>query len=110
MIHLTSIFPGLRFLGISIITVCGETRGIASGEELPTAGNFQGYLCLSEQHEGFLVLLPSTSPRFNAIYIDSCEIGDGVGKLLDSSIPSLGSLEPYIEEDDLESELQDSQN
>ena len=103
LIYLTSMFPQLRVLQISIDPArVGETRGIMSKEELPVLGNFQRYLFLSwlsEQHNDFLISLSSTSPKFNKICIDSCETGDGVGKLLESCAATLESLDIYIDED-----------
>jgi len=94
LIYLTSMFPRFRVLQISISTYCNEwTRGMNSKEEFPTSGSFQGRLYLyelSEQHD-FFIFLPSTSPEFDTIYIDGYEIGDGMGKLLESSAAALGS-------------------
>ena len=103
LIYLTSMFPRLSVLDISITAVRDEeTRGIISREQLPTAGSFQGYLYLwgLSDHDDFLAFLSSTSPKFDSICIDSCRTGDGVGKLLGSSAASLESLELYIDEDD----------
>jgi hypothetical protein len=62
LICLTSMFPRLRVLEISI--KAGGT-GRLFGEELPTTGSFQGYLYLwqlSEERHDLLVFLSST-PR-----------------------------------------------
>lgn len=99
LIYLTSMFPRLCTLGISIAAVHNEAGTIAK-EELPTTGSFQGYLHLwglSKEHNDFLAFLSSTSPRFETIRIDDCETGDGVGKLLCSSAASLESLDLYID-------------
>ena len=99
LIYLTSMFPGLRVLEISIAAVRDEA-GTISKEELPTTGNFQGYLYLwglSKEHNDFLAFLSSTSPRFEMISIDDCDTGDGMGRLLSSSATSLESLDLYID-------------
>ena len=112
LIYLTSMLPRLLLLEISI-TPCldGEAGGTISREELPTMGSFQGCLYLwglSKQQNDFLVFLSSASPTFDTICIDSCETGDGVGKLLGSSAASLESLELYVDGEDLGGEFQNS--
>jgi hypothetical protein len=98
LIYLTSMFPRLNALEIAITSVHTEGGRTISREELPTIGSFQGSLNLwglSEEHDNFLVFLSSTSPRFDTVCIDYCNIGDGVGMLLNSSAASLESLELY---------------
>ena len=112
LIYLASTFPRLRVLKIFITTDCDEEPGdIVSEEELPIVGCFQGCLSLfglTEQHNAFLLFLSSTSPKFDKIYIHTCSVGDGLGKLLDSSAPSLESLELHAEGNNPEGELTDS--
>lgn len=101
LIYLTSMFPRLYVLEISIPGLRDEARRIST-EDLPTTGSFQGYLHLwglSKTHNDFLAFLSSTSPRFDSICADNCDAGDGLGKLLNSTAASLESLELYIEED-----------
>ena len=108
LIYVTSMFPRLSVLEITIEIHAPRGGRNISKEELPTIGSFQGSLNLwglSEEHENFLAFLSSTSPRFNTICIDYCSIGDGVGMLLNSSAASLESLE--LCEDYSFSEFQD---
>ena len=96
-------FPRLSALEIGIKRILSEGTGTISRKELPTTGSFRGYLylwALSKEHNNFLVFLSSTSPRFDTICIDNCEIGDGVVKLLNSSAASLESLGLHIDEGD----------
>jgi len=97
-------FPRLRILEISIAAVHAEETKRITREELPTTGNFQGYLHLwglSEAHNDFIAFLSSTSPRFKTICIDGCETGKEMWKLLNSSAASLESLELSITDGDL---------
>ena len=104
LIRLTSMFPRLSVLEISIRKEKDEIEGIISKEELPTTGSFQGSLFLwafSEKHNDFLVFLSSTSPRFDAIYMDGCKTVNGVWKLLNSSAATLKSFELHGQGGDL---------
>jgi len=110
LIFLTSMFPRLHGLQITVIEE--ETTGIISKEELPETGCFQGSLYLSglPDHHDFLVFLASSSPKFNTICVDKCELGDGVGELLDSSAATLESLSLQIDGDDPWGEFPDIWN
>jgi hypothetical protein len=112
LIYLTSMFPRLAVLYISITRV-RTGGGRSTSRELPTTGSFQGYLYiynLSEEHNNFLSFLSSTSPRFDTIRVAEIDLGDGVGKLLNSSATSLESLELILDESDPLGELPDPLN
>lgn len=112
LIYLASKFPRLGVLDISITADCDEEPGdVVSEEELPIVGSFQGHLNLwglTKQHNAFLIYLSSTSPKFDTIYIHTCSVGGGLGKLLDSSAPSLESLELHTKGNSPEGEFTDS--
>ena len=99
LIYVTSMFPRLSVLEITIEIHAPRGGRNIPKEELPTTGSFQGYLslwALSGEHNDFLVFLSSTSPRFDTISIDECAIhGDRMVKLLNSSAASLESLELF---------------
>ena len=110
LIYLTSMFPRLDVLKITITRVRAEGGRSISQEELPTTGSFRGYLhlrALSKGHNNFLAFLSSTSPRFDTIRLIDCNTGDGVGRLLNSSATSLELLELYFDGDDPLGEFSD---